>query len=143
MEDFNNLIKGGISAILVVLGGFNLILILIILMIIDFATGSAYAFINKKISSNKMIGGAYRKLMILVGIFAMALITIALTNYLYEIPQIEQYSTYINLLPKLFLAWFMIGEFISILENMERSGVKLPKFIKKITGRLQNHIDKE
>lgn len=135
-----NVIRAALSVVVALVGGSSLILILLTLMFLDFLTGIAYARINHQITSQKFINCGLRKVGILIAIFVISLLTIATMNF-YEIEMIANSLNFIEMLPKITMGYFILGESISILENLDKLGVKTPKFISLISGKLKNNID--
>lgn len=122
---------------------FNVLLVplvvLLIVMIIDYITGMAEAYINKTINSRIGVVGIIKKVLyfalVAVGITIDYLITSALAQIYINIE--------VNYCVGMIIAiWLIINELISILENLSEMGLPLPGFLIKIVKRLKNTVDK-
>lgn len=97
---------------------------LVCLMIIDIGTGLGAAYVNGVISSAASRVGLVKKTMILMLVMASAILARVLPES-YNFPAGSVVSSL-----------FCLHEFISILENMKRAGIKYPKFLKDVAGRI-------
>ena len=114
-------------------------LLLVALQIIDYATGLCAAkYRNEHISSYKSFNGIAKKicmwLLVVVG---------GIVDWL-----IVYSSTYIGISLPLngivaiaVCVWLMCNEIISVLENMIDIGVRLPKFMLRITKHIQSKVE--
>lgn len=121
--------------------------LLIILMIADYISGmlaskkEALEHPNCKKygwSSKKSIIGIYKK----VG-YTLTILVAVSTDYIIYKFAVElgiefKKNTIFGLM---ITVWLIINELLSILENAERMGVKLPNFIKRVLSQLQNDIN--
>lgn len=94
---------------------------LLIVIIIDYITGLIQAYINRTLKSRLAINGALRKL----GYVALVAISYPLESVV-NMPAVSLITTAL-----------IIGEIISVCENVNKMGVKLPKVIVKILERLE------
>ncbi len=114
--------------------------VLVVMMIADYISGITAAYITKDLSSRKGLEGIVRK----VGY--MLLIGVAMTvDYL-----ISHGLTAVNIKPGiqmwfalLVIAWLIINEMISILENLSRMDVPVPGFLTRIIKRLRDSAEKK
>lgn len=89
---------------------------------IDYITGIVQAYINRNLKSRLAINGALRKL----GYVALVAIAYPLEDIV-NIPVVSLVTTAL-----------IIGEIISVAENVNKMGVKLPTALVKILERLEN-----
>ena len=89
--------------------------VLMTAMIIDYVTGMAAAWHNKKLSSKKGLSGIIKKISYEHSVFFGVLVTV----------------------------WLIINELISILENLKAIGVPLPEFLVKIVRHLKNKCERK
>lgn len=116
-------------------------LLLVVLQIIDYATGLCAAkYRSEKISSYKSFRGIVKKvcmwLLVVVGGVMDWLITYAANNI--GLPIKVSFVCAIVV-----CAWLMCNEIISVLENMIDIGVKLPPFMMKLAKRIKGDIEKK
>lgn len=114
------------------------LIILLIVVVVDYITGMANAFITKTLSSRIGIRGIFKKLgfFVAVGVACVVdwLIASALT------------STGIALPPNFALAilvciWLIINDCISVLENLNKIGVPLPGFLLTLLNKLKDSTE--
>ena len=145
-----NIIKSTIAIALAGLGAyFNIILIplliLIFLMVCDYATGMTQAWITKTVSSRLGIVGIVKKVCymftVAVAIVVDWIIQSALTQAGVE------FTHSVFLFGMIVIVWLIINELISILENLAKVGVPLPMFlisaVKKLKVTVENKIDND
>ncbi len=110
------------------------LLVLIVVMIIDYATGLVSAYITSQLNSRIGIVGIVKKIsylgLVAVGMVADYIIYSALSQIGINID-----------LGYLIVIWLIINELISILENLAEIGVPLPTFITKLIKRLKNTVE--
>ena len=107
----------------------NFLNVLVPLTALDYLTGVIAAFIHKDLSSKVGTKGLFKKIMLYLGVFAIAIVQQALP----EVPW----------LLKSIVMFFIITEMISILENLERTGVKFPEKIFNVLRLKQQEHDKD
>lgn len=107
----------------------NFLNVLVPLTVLDYLTGVIAAFIHKDLSSKVGTKGLFKKIMLYLGVFAIAIVQQALP----EVPW----------LLKSIVMFFIITEMISILENLERTGVKFPEKIFNVLRLKQQEHDKD
>ena len=114
------------------------VLVLILVMIIDYITGLAGAYITKQLNSRIGIVGIIKKVgylgLVAVGMVADYIIYSALLQIGVEIALGYCVGMIITI-------WLIINELISILENLAEIGVPLPTFITKLINRLKSTIE--
>ena len=113
-------------------------IVLLAVMITDYFTGMAEAYVNHSLNSRIGVVGILKKIgyivAVAVGVVADYLITNALVKIGIEIHTIG----YIGLVVTI---WFIINELISILENLSEIGTPLPKFLVSIVKRLKITVE--
>lgn len=114
------------------------LLVLIVVMITDYATGMTSAYMHKEFSSKVGIIGAVKKVsyiaLVCVGVCADYLIHTALS----------QLGVQLNiqlLFGLLVTVWLIINELISILENLSKIGVPMPSFLMKLVEKLKVTVE--
>lgn len=138
----DNIIQATVSVALGALAAyFNALLIplviLIAVMLIDYGTGMAEAYINKTLNSRIGVKGILKKLgyvvLVCVGGVVDYLIGAGLAT-----AGVEFSSYYFGLI---IAVWLIINELISILENLTEIGTPIPKFLVNIVHRLKNTVE--
>ena len=116
------------------------IIVLMTVMVIDYITGMVSAWHNAKLSSKKGVFGIIKKLcylaLVCVGMGVDWLIYSGMT----QVGITMNYTVFFGILVAI---WLIINELISILENLNRIGVPLPKFITVIVKKLKNTVETE
>lgn len=109
-------------------------LVLIIVMIIDYVTGMAQAYVSHTLNSRIGVVGIIKKISyitaVAVGIVADYLISSALTEVGIDI----KINYCIGMIVTI---WLIINELISVLENLAEIGIPLPNFLVSIVKRLK------
>lgn len=139
-----NTIKAILTAALTALGAYmtNLLVplfILIIMVVLDYATGMTNAWIHKELSSQRGIQGIFKKL----GYFVVVVIAISI-DYL-----IINFANTINIkmspettvISMLVTIWLILTESLSILENLDKIGTPMPTFLKKLIEHLKQKTE--
>lgn len=103
--------------------------VFIILLILDVVSGVLGSFILEKFDSAKMRKGIviHKALMFVVVIVAV---------------QLDRVIGYDNTFKTIVLMFFCANEGLSILENLNKCGVKYPSFIEKMFIQMQENADK-
>lgn len=113
------------------------LIVLTIVMLIDYITGMAAAYVNAELSSRKGIRGIFKKL----GYYSLVCVGMTLDYILCSgLAQIGVYGNNI-FFGLIVTVWLIINELISILENLSRLDVPIPKFLKSVVERLKNNVD--
>ena len=106
-------------------------LVLVCLVLLDYITGIVKAFVNKDLSSSQGYKGIYKKIGIFVAVCVAFLVDIIIGTG----STLRVVSVY----------WFVFMEAISILENLEASGVILPDFfitrLRQFKNAVENNTD--
>lgn len=112
--------------------------VLIVVMIIDYITGLAQAYVTKTLNSRIGVIGIIKKIaylaLIVVGIVVDYLMSFAILQCGIEVSVNYCFGLVITV-------WLIINELISILENISKLGIPLPSFLIKIIERLKNTIE--
>jgi toxin secretion/phage lysis holin len=110
------------------------LVVLVIVMLIDYVTGMAQAYLSHTLNSRIGVVGIIKKISyitaVVVGIVADYLISSALTQVGIDI----KINYCIGMIVTI---WFIINELISVLENLAEIGIPLPKFLVSIVKRLK------
>lgn len=110
------------------------IILVVIMMLIDYATGIASAWVSGELSSRTGIIGILKKLgmicMIAVGGAVDFVIARGVAQVGYSIGTTYTFGLIICI-------WIIINECISVLENLAEIGVPVPEFLLKIIRRLK------
>jgi toxin secretion/phage lysis holin len=130
---FIKMVIGVITSIISIFTGlFGLMFtVLLGLMAIDFITGVMGAiFSGEGLKSNKGYRGLFKKIytMLLIGAVLLIEIAVLKTN---------------GVLTDGVSAAFIVIEFVSIVENGGKMGVKIPKFLQKTISTLKNKVGEE
>lgn len=110
------------------------IIILIILMVCDYITGMANAYINHTLSSRTGIKGIIKKLCYFFAVIASMGID-------WVISLLGIYVENNCMIAMIVTIWLIINEIISILENLKKVGVPVPKFLYGVIERLKISAD--
>lgn len=138
-----NIITGLVSAAIAAITAYLKIIsvpfiVLIIAMVIDYATGMSAAYISSELSSKTGIKGVLKKLgyiaLVCVGIIVDYIISSSLSHIGISMPADLIFGLIITI-------WLIINELISILENLGRLGVPVPDFIMKLINRLKITVE--
>ncbi len=102
------------------------------LILLDYITGIISAYIKKELSSKIGLQGLIKKGGICLGFVGCMLIELFLMN-----------SGYLNerLITTVYLLMYSCNEFISIFENLDECGVKLPTKIKDVINNITGKSD--
>lgn len=110
------------------------LVVLVIVMLIDYGTGMAQAYVSHSLNSRIGVVGIIKKIgyivAVTVGIVADYLISSALTQVGIDI----KINYCIGMIVTI---WLIINELISVLENLAEIGIPLPNFLVSIVKRLK------
>ncbi|MGG3573416.1 phage holin family protein [Bacillus gobiensis] len=123
---------GGVSSIAYLLGGIdNLLIAFVILMTLDYLTGIAAAFYDKKVSSKSAIRGLMKK----GAMFSLVIVATQLDIILGNEGKFVRYA----------ILMFLIGtEGISLIENLGRLDIKVPKVLSDRFSQLKDdHVEED
>ncbi|TYS69159.1 phage holin family protein [Sutcliffiella horikoshii] len=130
--DKYNLICFGIASIVgsmasIFYGGFSsLLMFLIMFVVVDYLTGIMAAFVEKRLSSRVGFKGIAQK------VFIFALVSIA---------HVLDIILGTNLIKDVTILFYLVNEFISIMENASRMGVPIPNILKKVIDAIKKKAD--
>lgn len=99
------------------------------LMVLDYITGVIAATVTHTLSSKVGYKGFLKKITIVLGISAVAIVQTALPDVPYLLTS--------------FVLFFILNEILSILENMDCAGIKLPNKLLSILMVKKDELDKE
>ena len=114
------------------------VLVLVGVMVLDYATGLADAWAAGELSSRTGLRGIVKKLGYLVAV-GVAVVADWVIGTAAGTAGAEPGGVYVFGL--LVTVWLILNECISILENLSRLGVPLPAFLKKVVERLKNNAE--
>lgn len=138
-----NVITAVISAIIAGVSAYFKIIsiplaVLVAVMVIDYITGMSAAFIKAELSSRRGVKGIIKKL----GYLALVCVGIGVDFIIrYCLEQVGASFEVKMLFGLVVTVWLIINELLSILENLSRMGVPVPKMLTKITGRLKLAVE--
>lgn len=139
----DNIIQATVSVALGALAAyFNVLLvpltILIVVMIIDYATGMTSAWKSGELESKTGLIGILKKVSYLVLVAVGGVVDYLISAGL-AAANVEISITYCCGL--IVCVWLIINELISILENLAELGTPIPKFLVNIVRRLKNTVE--
>lgn len=139
----DNIIQATISVVLGALASyFNVLLIpvlvLVAVMVIDYATGMTSAYKNGQIESKVGLLGILKKVSYLVLVAVGGVVDYLICSGL-ATAGFDFGVTYCCGL--IVCVWLIINELISILENLSELGTPIPKFFVNIVHRLKDSVD--
>lgn len=139
----DNIIQATISVVLGALASyFNVLLIpvlvLVTVMVIDYATGMTSAYKNGQIESKVGLLGILKKVSYLVLVAVGGVVDYLICSGL-ATAEFDFGVTYCCGL--IVCVWLIINELISILENLSELGTPIPKFLVNIVHRLKDSVD--
>lgn len=114
------------------------ILVLMLVMIVDYITGLAGAYITKQLNSRVGIVGIIKK----VGYLGLVAVGMVADYIIYS--ALAQIGVDIGLgycVGMVITIWLIINELISILENLAEIGVPLPNFLMKLIEKLKVTVE--
>ena len=110
------------------------VMILVFVMSADYVTGLISAWINAELSSEKGIFGIVKKICYLFAVAAAMGTDWLIYSGMGQIGINLDYTIFFGVLVTI---WLIINEIISILENLAKIGVPLPKFLISVINRLK------
>ena len=131
MDKYNLIYLGSVSFVgsmaSFLYGGISsLLLFLILFVVVDYITGIMAAFVEKRLSSRVGFKGIAQK------IFIFALVSIA---------HVLDIILGTNLIKDVTILFYLVNEFISIMENASRIGVPIPNILKKVIDAIKKKAD--
>lgn len=116
------------------------LIILIVVMIIDYLSGMAQAYVSHTLNSRIGVVGILKKVGYLATVAVAVIADYIISEALILLGTNIKLSYYIGLVVTI---WFIINELISILENLAEIGTPIPKFLTKIIKRLKITVEKK
>ncbi|MPM02096.1 hypothetical protein SDC9_48341 [bioreactor metagenome] len=110
-------------------------------MLLDYAIGSAAAVKNGEWSSKVAREGLWHKLSIIVAVAAACILDLVVGMVVNNIPSVELPFVYSALFAPLVIAWYILTELGSILENTGKLGAPQPAWFKKAIAAIQSGVD--
>lgn len=140
-----NIIKGVLTAamatLMAYLGHLVIpIIVLAVVMLLDYGTGIAKAWVAGNLSSKVGAIGILKK----VGYLAIVMVGMAV-DWVIQAGIAELHIDY-NLeflFAMIVIIWLILNELISILENVAAVGVPVPKWLTKIITKLKDHTEEK
>ena len=114
------------------------ILVLLCFMIADYITGMTAAYMKGELSSKTGFRGVIKKLCYMFAVVAGIGIDYVCDSALSRVG-IPSEVCFFGLLVTV---WLILNEIISILENLDRIGVPVPGFLRKVTRKLKQSVEK-
>lgn len=116
------------------------IIIMLLVMMIDYITGLADAFVTKSLNSRIGVIGIVKKVGYLACVGVAMVVDYLIGTALVQIG-IDFKLTYCFAM--IVVIWLIINELISILENLSSIGVPMPSFLVKLVKRLKNSVEEK
>ena len=114
------------------------LIVLTVVMLIDYITGMMSAYIHAELSSRKGIVGILKK----VSYFSLVCVGIAIDYILYSaLSQIGIQSDITMFFGLTVTVWLIINELISILENLSKMDVPIPRFLTSVIQKLKTTVE--
>lgn len=116
------------------------LVVLVVLMIIDYATGVAKGYVNAELSSRIGLKGIIKK----VGYIVLVAVGISVDFLIVYIA--DKFGLHIGfnaIFGCLVTIWLILNELISIMENCAKLGVPVPKFLTSIVGKLKVVVEEK
>lgn len=140
-----NIIKGVLTAAMATLIAYlgHLVIPIIILaavMLLDYGTGIAKAWVSGSLSSKVGILGILKKLGYLVVVAVGMIIDWVIQAGIAELNIEFQFEF---LFAMIVIIWLILNELISILENVAAIGAPVPKWLTKIITKLKDHTEEK
>lgn len=140
-------IKAGLSAVLAIVAALlgkisGLVILWVVVVVLDYLTGTAKAMYRGKWSSSKARSGLWHKLGSLFSVLVAALCDIALGIIVASEGSFGLGIDYPYLLTPIALLWYTFTELGSIIENAAEMGAPIPEFLRKAIESLRKATDK-
>ena len=147
MEKINKIVS---AAVAVITGAFAsrfgvhlmVLCCLFVAIGMDFVTGCLSAKLNNGgLSSKAAVKGGIKKLMYVMAIGVGIIIDLLIGKSL--LPVVSLKIPYIFPITMIIMLYLIFTELISLIENLDELGVKLPKYLKKLIQKAKDGIEKE
>ena len=113
----------------------------IVLMVIDYVTGSAAALRAGEWASKTARDGIWHKLGSVVAVMAAAILDVVIGHLLRNVPGVELPFAYTVVLCPLVVVWYILTEAGSIIENAGALGAPIPAWLTKMVASLGSSVD--
>lgn len=134
-------LTGCVGALCVYLGELAVpVIILAAVMLGDYCSGLAKAWITGSVSSRVGIRGIVKKVGYLA-VVAIGMVVDWLIKYGAAAVGAEIGTKFVFALPV--IIWLIINECISILENVSACGAPVPQFLMKAIGKMKNKVEED
>lgn len=140
-----NIIKGVLTAAMATLMAYlgHLVvpvIVLAVVMLLDYGTGIAKAWVAGNLSSKVGVAGILKK----VGYLAIVMVGMAVDWVIQAgIAELHIDYNFEFLFAMIVIIWLILNELISILENVAAIGVPVPKWLAKIITKLKDHTEEK
>ena len=133
------MVSGALAAFAVYMGALAVpIIVLMVMMVLDYLSGMAAAWMQNNLSSKIGAKGIIKK----VGYMGLIVVAMGADYLIYSgiiAANIDiNYNMWFGLLVAV---WLIINEMISILENLSKLGVPIPDFMTRLIKRLKSAAD--
>lgn len=138
-KEINIILSTAFAALAVYMGELAVpIMVLVVMMIIDYISGMAAAWMQGVLSSKVGAKGIVKK----VGYMGLIAAAMGADYLIYSgIDMVNLNAGYNMWFGMLVTVWLIINELISILENLDRLGVPIPDFLTDIISRLKDSAE--
>ncbi len=114
------------------------LVVMTVVMFVDYITGILSAYIHAELSSRKGIVCILKK----ISYFSLVCVGMAIDYILYSaLSQIGIQSEATMFFGLIVIVWLIINELISILENLSKMEVPIPKFLTSVISRLKTTVE--
>ena len=114
------------------------LVVMTVVMFVDYITGILSAYIHAELSSRKGIVGILKK----ISYFSLVCVGMAIDYILYSaLSQIGIQSDITMFFGLIVTVWLIINELISILENLSKMEVPIPKFLTAVIKKLKTTVE--
>ena len=146
MSELKNTTKAALAAALGALCAYGVqllvpVLVLVVVMLLDYATGTAAALKAGKWSCKAAREGLWHKVGAMAAVLVAAILDGVLGLILDHIPALTLPFDYTVFLTVLVLVWYILTELGSIVENAGRLGAPLPAWLSKAIAALESGVD--
>lgn len=114
------------------------IIVLLAFMVTDYITGMTAAYMKGELSSKVGFRGILKKLCYMFAVAAGIGIDYICSSALDG----AGFPGNVCFFGLLVTIWLILNEILSVLENLDKIGVPVPGFIKAVTGRLKQNVEK-
>ena len=145
MEHINGIkaaIAGVLGCLTALWGWFGwLVVVWVLCMVLDYATGSAAALRAGEWSSKEARDGLWHKLGAIVAVLGAAILAGVVRLVLANLPALELPFEYTTLVSALVLVWYILTELGSIVENAGALGAAVPGWLARMIAALEDTVD--